>query len=256
MPGNDLLLLTEAARQAGEIAKRFWRADPQVWDKPGGQGPVTEADLAVNEMLRSKLRSARPDYGWMSEEDEDDSSRRVSESVFIVDPIDGTRAFTEGEKTFSHSIAISRGGQIMAGVVYLPVLDLMFAAERGQGATLQGETIAVADRGDLTGADVLTTKPTMHSDMWRKMPDIKRSFRSSLAYRLCLVAQGRFDAMITLRDTWDWDIAAGSLIAEEAGARVTDRRGLPLRFNSSVHKSKGAIAASVDLHKALLAHLA
>lgn len=99
MPVHDLALLTGAAEEAGRIAKRYWRRDPKVWEKPG-QGPVTEADLAVNRMLMAELRAARPDYGWLSEETPDDSARRDHEHVFIVDPIDGTRAFVAGEAHF------------------------------------------------------------------------------------------------------------------------------------------------------------
>ena len=255
MPENDLNLLIEAATEAGKIARRFWRADPQVWHKPDGQGPVTEADLAVDKMLRSELRSARPDFGWISEESDDDGSRHHAETVFIVDPIDGTRAFAQGDETFAHSLAITTNGEVTAGVVYLPVMDLMFAAAKGQGATLGGTAITAAARDRLIGANVLTARATMNPNFWQEVPDIKRSFRSSLAYRLCLVAQGRFDAMITLRDTWDWDIAAGTLIAQEAGARVTDRRGNALKFNSSDNKSPGAIAAGDIVHDALISRL-
>ena len=90
MPERDLALLTEAARDAGRIALRYWRKNPQVWDKGGEHGPVTEADLAVNDMLKARLLAARPGYGWLSEETPDDAARLACETVFIIDPIDGT----------------------------------------------------------------------------------------------------------------------------------------------------------------------
>ena len=100
LPAPDLALLTEAAREAGEIARRFWRADPRVWDK-GGNDPVSEADLAVDTFLKNALLAARSDYGWVSEETEDDPARFETDRVFIVDPIDGTRAFVAGEPTWA-----------------------------------------------------------------------------------------------------------------------------------------------------------
>ncbi len=116
MPARDLALLTDAARQAGEIALRFWRQAPKTWEKPG-QGPVTEADLAVNAALRDMLRSARPDYGWLSEEDPDSETRLETEFQFILDPIDGTRSFIAGEDVFAISLAVVQNGTARAGVV-------------------------------------------------------------------------------------------------------------------------------------------
>ena len=103
MPARDLDLLEETAREAGEIARSFWREDPQVWDK-GGDDPVSEADFAVDTHLKERLLAARPDYGWVSEETEDDMARLEADRVFIVDPIDGTRSFVAGEPTWAHSL--------------------------------------------------------------------------------------------------------------------------------------------------------
>ncbi|MBL9052808.1 MAG: 3'(2'),5'-bisphosphate nucleotidase CysQ, partial [Tabrizicola sp.] len=110
MPVPDLDLLTEAARAAGRIALGFWRKDPKVWDKGAEHGPVTEADLAVNDMLKTRLQAARPGYGWLSEETPDDTARLDSDWVFIIDPIDGTRAFVAGEENFAHSLAVAHRG--------------------------------------------------------------------------------------------------------------------------------------------------
>ena len=120
---DDLSLLLDAAKAAGDIARGYFNRAPEVWDKPGGAGPVTEADLAVDTMLREELTAARPDYGWLSEETEDNGKRLDTESVFIVDPIDGTRSFIEGSPTWAHSLAIAKGGEITAAVVFLPEHD-------------------------------------------------------------------------------------------------------------------------------------
>ena len=256
MPERDLALLQEAALAAGDIASGFFRQDPQKWDKGDGQGPVTEADLAVNEMLKSQLSQARPDYGWLSEETDDDEDRLNKEHVFIIDPIDGTRAFIEGSTTFAHSLAIARHGKVTAAVVHLPERDLTFTATRGQGAQLNGEAISATSRDTLKGATVLSNKANMKPELWPNgLPDIERHFRSSIAYRLCLVAQGRFDAMVTLRPTWEWDIAAGALIVEEAAGKIATQAGSALAFNNPTPCQPGVVAGSRAITDALLARL-
>jgi len=257
LPASDLDLLIEAARAAGEVAARFAGPKAKRWDKPGGLGPVTEADMAVNTLLAAHLRGARPDYGWLSEESEDSSARLERERVFIVDPIDGTRSFIEGSGTWAHALAVAEAGKITAAVVYLPMRDKLYAAALGQGATLNARPITVSARTDLAGAEVLAAKPNYAPEHWpRGVPEVKRAYRPSLAYRLSLVAEGRYDAMLTLRDSWEWDIAAGALILDEAGARVSDRCAMPLRFNNPVPQVGGVVAANPALHAALAEALA
>lgn len=250
----DLDLLTDAARAAGAIAMRYFKRDPQSWDKGDGAGPVTEADLAVNDMLAQKLRAARPDYGWLSEESPDDSRRLTTRRVFIIDPIDGTRAFIEGQDSFSHSLAIAEEGAVIAAAVYLPALDRMYSAESAGKARLNGKVLQARHQAISGPASVLTSKPNMAPAHWPGgVPDLQRSFRPSLAYRLCLVAEGRFDAMLAFRPTWEWDIAAGALIAAQAGAVVSDGMGAPLRFNAPDPRSSGVIVAGAALHAELMA---
>ena len=256
MPERDLALLTDAALRAGEIALRYWKQEPKAWDKGGGHGPVTEADLAVNDMLAVMLRAARPVYGWLSEETEDSAERQTAERVFIVDPIDGTRAFLAGEETFAHSLAVAEGGRVTAAVVYLPALDRLYTACDHGPALCDGVPIAASPQTGVAGARVLATQSNFAPELWPGgVPDVKRSFRTSLAYRLCLVAEGRFDGMLTLRDAWEWDIAAGALIAERAGARVTDRHGATIRFNAPHPQAAGVFAAGPGLHAGLMARL-
>jgi myo-inositol-1(or 4)-monophosphatase len=243
LPERDLALLTDAAREAGRIALRYWRRNPQVWDKGGEHGPVTEADLAVNDMLKARLLAARPDHGWLSEETPDDPARLSRECVFIIDPIDGTRAFIAGEETFAHSLALTRNGKVVAGVVFLPALDRIYVASETSPPLKDGQPISASKRERLEGSQVLTTKANLASEKWPGgVPEIERHFRASLAYRLCLAAEGRFDGMLTLRDAWEWDIAAGSLIAEKAGSVVTDRHGKALGFNTPAALADGVVA--------------
>lgn len=256
MPADDLALLIGAARTAGDIALPFWREDPKTWDKGGGAGPVTEADLAVDAMLRATLTAARPAYGWLSEESENDPARLTADHTFIVDPIDGTRAFIAGERTWSHSLAIARGGAITAAAVFLPVTGKLYAAALGQGATLNDAPLRASAHTDAETATLLSARAVTKPENWRApMPRFTRHFRPSLAYRLCLVAEGRFDAMAALRPTWEWDIAAGALIVTEAGGTVSDRRGAPLTFNAPHPQTDGCLAAGA-VHSAILSRLA
>lgn len=256
MPGpeDDLALLAQAARAVGPIALSFWKAEPKAWDKPGDAGPVTEADLAVNDALRNMLTTARPDYGWLSEESEADASRLDARHCFIIDPIDGTRAFIAGQAGFAHSLAIAEGDRIVAAVVHLPAMDLTFTAHADGPALLNGQPIRPADAG-IQGARVLTYKSATEPEHWKdgKPPPFRREFRPSLAWRLCLVAEGRFDAALSVRHVWEWDIAAGSLIAERAGAVATDRHGGPMRFNSARAMVDGMIVAGPRLHSEIAA---
>ncbi|MXY32887.1 MAG: 3'(2'),5'-bisphosphate nucleotidase CysQ [Boseongicola sp. SB0664_bin_43] len=256
MPASDLDLLEEAAREAGEIARRFWRGDQQVWDK-GKEGPVSEADLAVDRHLKERLLNMRPDYGWVSEESEDNPARLSARRVFIVDPIDGTRSFIAGERTWAHSLAVAEEGRVVAACVFLPVRDKIYLAATGVGATLNGAPISALRRERLDGASLLSTRAGLRPEYWSGgPPDVRRHFRSSFAYRLTLVAEGSFDAVLTFRPTWEWDIAAGALIATESGARVSDRSGRSPQFNSGTRQVDGLIAGGQTVHGELLKRLA
>lgn len=251
-PKQDAQLLADAALRAGVIAKQFFGQDPEVFDK-GDEGPVTEADLAIDAMLHKVLRDARPGYGWLSEETDDDAARLSAEHVFICDPIDGTRAFIEGGKSFSHSLAVARNGQITAAAVYVPMKDLLFVASLNGGAMLNGAAISVTQTAALTDAKVLTTKANLQPHHWSgSVPEVEKAYRPSLAYRLSLVGQGKFDAMMAFRPTWEWDIAAGALIVSEAGGLATDGRGGALQFNGETAQVDGILAGGLTVHAALV----
>ncbi|MBI1173409.1 3'(2'),5'-bisphosphate nucleotidase CysQ [bacterium] len=256
MPERDLALLIDAAHLAGRIALSHWRKSPRVWEKPDGQGPVSEADLEVNRALEAHLRTQRPDYGWLSEESTDGAARLDTESQFILDPIDGTRSFLQGEDSFCHALAVVRGGAVVAGVVFLPAQDKLYAASLTGPATLNGRQIEARPCNRSEGAQVLTGKVTLAPELWPGgVPALDRHFRASMAWRICLVAEGAFDAMLTLRPAWEWDIAAGCLIAARAGACVSDRSGQALRFNARDPRSAGVVVAPPGLHGDLIHRL-
>ena len=260
MPGpdaaTDLDLLMRAAEAAGELALQYWKNAPKQWDKPGDAGPVSEADLAVNDLLAQMLRQARPDYGWLSEESQDDAARLSCRRLFVVDPIDGTRAFLSNEPGFAHAIAVVEEGEVLAGVVHLPVFEKTYAAIRGGPALLNGEPIRSSDPATIEGSSLLAPKVCDVATHWRsEKPGYRRFFRPSLAWRLCLVAEGRFDASLTMRPTWEWDIAAASLIATCAGALVTNRAGGAIRFNTPSAQIDGLLVGPPGLHAQYLSHL-
>jgi myo-inositol-1(or 4)-monophosphatase len=217
---------------------------------------VSEADLEIDLMLRERLLAARPGYGWLSEETEDAPDRLAADALFIVDPIDGTRAFLEGQKGFAHALAIARGGRVTAAVVHLPLLERTYTARAGGGAFLNDRPLVTPMRTGLLGARVLASRGQLDPAHWPGgLPAVERHFRPSLAWRLCLVAEGAFHGTVTLRDTWDWDTAAATLIVEEAGARVTDRHGTPLAFNTPAPRSAGLIAGPAGVHAGFLTAL-
>lgn len=254
---DDLGLLIAAAREAGAILREHFARGAKAWEKPDAAGPVTEADMAANETLHARLTGARPGYGWLSEEGPQDPGRHTTAQTFIVDPLDGTRAFIEGDHSWSVALAVVEAGAVSAAVVYLPMRDLVYAAARGQGATRNGDRLAVRSRDELEGATVLSSRTNFEPWHWReaRAPQVNRQFRSSLAYRLGLVAEGRYDAMFRLRPAHEWDVAAGSLLVAEAGGRISDRRGATLRFNQPDPRFDGVIAAAPRLHENILSRL-
>lgn len=241
---------------AGRVASSYTGKTVARWEKADGAGPVTQADLSANRILQSSLCLARPDYGWLSEETEDDDTRLTKDRVFIVDPIDGTRSFVEGARTWAIAVAVAEAGRITAGAVYLPMRDKLFAAAEGAGTTLNGQPLQVSPCCEEHGARVLAAKPNFADDNWPGgVPDVDRHYRPSLAYRLSLVGSGDFDAMLTLRPSWEWDIAAGSILITEAGGHISDRTGQALRFNNEKPLLNGIVAGPKPLHDKLLAKL-
>lgn len=252
----DRDLLADAARAAGAIALRHFCHAPEAWQKPGGAGPVSVADLEIDRMLRADLRAARPDYGWLSEETPDDALRLRHERVFVVDPLDGTSAFLAGDTGFSHALSVVERGRVTAAAVLQPARGRLYLAAAGAGATLNGAPLAVSLRQALDGAEVLAARPQLDPSLWPGgVPPVRRAYRPSLALRLCRVAEGRFDAMLTLRNTWEWDVSAGSLVVAEAGGRVSDRLGRVPCFNAATPRLAGFIAAGPAIHAALMRRL-
>lgn len=260
MPGPDttadLALLQSTVREAGKIALSFYGGDFKRWDKSKGN-PVTEADLAVDRFLRDSLCAARPDYGWLSEETEDNAARLACENVFIVDPIDGTIAFMKGRPHFTICIAVVHNGRPLAGTVFNPVLNEMYVAQAGHGAMLNNEPIHVSAKGDVTNCRMVADAGMFRHPAWnnppnRPWPEMHIENRNSIAYRLALVAAGQWDAMMALSAKRDWDLAAGDLILTEAGGKVTTHTGETLRYSGPETVQHSIVGANPILHHELL----
>ncbi|MCB1427377.1 MAG: 3'(2'),5'-bisphosphate nucleotidase CysQ [Zhengella sp.] len=219
----DLALLRDAASEAGRIALRYFRRDPDVWMK-AGDSPVSEADIAVDRFLRDSLMAARPGHGWLSEETADDLARLGARRTFVVDPIDGTRAFVEGRDVWCVSVAIVENGHALAGVLDCPALGEVFEATLGGGARRNGMALAVNGRRDqpVVGGPAWMTR-SLPEETRRRMQKV--SHVPSLAYRLAMVADGRLDGTFIRPDSHDWDIAAAGLMLREAGGALFGEDG-------------------------------
>jgi myo-inositol-1(or 4)-monophosphatase len=255
----DLALLEEAVREAGHIARRFFGGPFKRWSKDKGS-PVTEADLAVDAFLTDRLRSARKDYGWLSEETDDDASRLTAARTFVVDPIDGTIAFMRGKPHFTICAGVIEAGRPIAGVVYNPISNDCFRAGRGLGASLNGETIRVSERDDVEGCRMLGDKPMFEHAAWSNAPNIpwppmQIETRNSIALRMAMVASGEFDAMLALSPKHDWDLAAAEIIVLEAGGAVTTHKGDTLFYNGTAPIQRSVVSAGPRLHANLLARV-
>lgn len=241
---QDLTILEPAVRAAGAIARKaFEDNDSKVWDKSDNH-PVTDADIAVNDYLAKVLRPLRPDYGWLSEETKDDHSRHACPRTFVVDPIDGTRAFIDRSPNFAVSVAIIQDGKSIAGVLYNPLTDEMFTAYKDGGAKLNGEAITPSSRTQIEGCHMIGYPRKFRRLGW---PDMNVTVANSMAYRIALVACGKADATVAFTPKSDWDLAAAELIALEAGAPITDLRGKAFQYNVESTKELGVICAGPSL---------
>ena len=260
MPANeDLLLIENTVREAGDIARRYYGKEYRRWSKSRGE-PVTEADIAIDRHLRAVLERARPDYGWLSEETGKDLTRLNTERRLTADPIDGTTAFLKERPHFSISVGIAENGRSVTGVVYNPILDEFCAAYARGGAQLNGQPIHVSGCSELEGCRIVGPKDVFAHPNWaipplEPWPVMQIEARSSVAYRMALVAAGQFDAAVILSAKHDWDMAAGDVIVREAGGRVSDKDGNALQFGRPDAVQRTMVCAGPTLHAHILARL-
>ena len=243
-----LAAMTRVTLEAGRLAMAFFksgeRTSASVESKHGGS-PVTEADFAVDRFLRPALSALIPDAGWLSEETTDTDERLGRSRVFVVDPIDGTRAFIKGDPRWAVSVALVEEGQPRFAVLHLPALTETFGAIAGRGATLNEVPIRASSRPSLTGAR-LAGPPTMLDSLRHSGLDFESMPRvPSLAYRLALVADARLDVSLASTNAYDWDIAAADLLLRESGARLAGLDGRQPVYNAAEPRH-GVLTAAPD----------
>ncbi|MFE1600721.1 3'(2'),5'-bisphosphate nucleotidase CysQ [Methylobacterium sp. ID0610] len=249
-------------REAALLALPFFRAGERttarVWSKSGGS-PVTEADVAVDTFLKIRLSELAPGAAWLSEETRDDPVRLEHDLVWIVDPIDGTRAFLSGDANWSIAIALLAQGEPVLGIVAAPVTGILYEAVAGQGARKNGEPIRVTGQGSLAGARVAGPKP-MVDHLERNLglggtPDalIRLPRIPSLALRIARVAEGLVDVGLISSDARDWDLAGADLILREAGGAVLDLAGRVPAYNRREPIHGELVAAPQAVRESLLA---
>ncbi len=239
-----------AAQEGAALAMRRWDEGFDIWEKSPGH-PVCAVDLEVDQLLRRRLSAIDPAAGWLSEETVDDKARLDCRRVWVVDPIDGTRDYIRRRIGWCVSIALIEDGRPVIGVLAAPARDETWVAVAGDGARRNGGLIHAGTRSLLPGARAPTDSlPREDRDL------VVVAKPNSIALRIAMVAADEADLLATLRWGSEWDIAAAVLIAQEAGATVTDTFGQPLRFNTPSAKAFGVLATTPGIHSAAVERLA
>ncbi len=245
----ELKAALDAAEQAAVIARSFYQRDIDVRVK-ADNSPVTEADIRCEAAIRETLEARFPTYGFFGEEGV--SRGMDAENLWLVDPIDGTKAFVRGYSLFSTQIALMRRGEIVLGVSNAPVYGELAYAERGCGAFLNGRPLAVSAVATLEAAALSAgnLKSLAVGSQWGRYGSLVarvnriRGYGDFLHYHL--LAAGKIDAVIE-SDVNILDIAACVAIVSEAGGHFTDLRGAPITLQSN-----SVLASNGPLHPALL----
>ena len=240
---REQTVLCEALIEAGQRALRLASAGFDTMTK-SDHSPVTSADLEVNRMLEKVLLDAFPEDGWLSEESPDSQTRLSKPRVWIVDPIDGTRAFMKGRPHFVISVALVELGQVVLGAVHNPSTGELFTAASGKGTRMNGNAVR-ADAPASPRLSLLVNPYEFERGRFKTIADtVDCRPLGSIAYSLALVAAGAAAATITFERENEWDVAAGAILIEEAGGTISDLHGRAFRFNQTVPTFEGTIAAS------------
>ncbi len=198
----------------------------------------------------------RPNYGWLSEESEDNAQRLDRNRIWVVDPIDGTNSYLNGIPEFAVSVALIENGEVLAGAIFNPAQNEMFDATKGGGAYLNNKQISVTGRSTFSNLQILASRSEYDESGWPECfnPRNVRAM-SSIAYKLALVAAGRFDATASAWPKADWDICAGCLLVSEAGGTITSIGGKTMTFNRKRPVHPTCLASNGQLHKELICKL-
>lgn len=253
---RDFAIAEAAVREAGTLAHAYFYARANSWEK-ADSSPVSEADHAVDRLLHDRLLAHRPDYGWISEETTDDLARLERERVWIVDPIDGTRAFLRHRPHWVVSVALAIAGEPVFGFLFNPIQGEFFAAIRGRGATLNGQPIRASTQDQMAGCRMLATPSRLAPEHWRRpWPQMEVSRFNSFAYQVAMVASDRADATIAFARIHQWDLAAADIILSEAGGVMTTPDASAIVYNTENLRFPGAVIAGPALHATLIDFIA
>ena len=245
-------LVKESIVEAGKLALKWFKKDPEQWEKDDGS-LVSKADIEINDLLNKLLKNKNPEFGWLSEENEDDKSRLNKKITFVVDPLDGTKAFLEGKKEFSISIAIVKNGLPISGIVFSPSTGEMFEAEKNKGSWKNNKKIIISKYKKLEKCKMIAFKPMFSHPAWKEpWPKMDVENRNSIAYRMALVASGQYDAMMALNSKNDWDIAAGDLLISESGGVVTLHTNKKIIYNTENIKKPSVIGTNKSIHDKII----
>ncbi len=243
-------------REAGEVAREATRTPLKHWTKGHDHSPVSEGDIAVNNFLRARLGALAPAAGWLSEETADEQAARdirmALATVWIVDPIDGTRAYIAGRDDWTVSVALVEGSRPVVAALYAPVTDEMFLATLGGGTTLNGRAVRASTGEPLAGAKLAGPKRYLQTLEELCAGALPQPRIRSLALRLARVAQGELDLAFASPGSHDWDLAAADLLVHEAGGAMTELSGHPLRYNQQNTVHGALIAAGPARHANLV----
>lgn len=250
---RDAALLADVVREAGELALKLFRTELKSWIK-GKSSPVSEADIAVNDLIEARLRAATPDYGWLSEESADDPARLGKSLTWIVDPIDGTRAYLARQDDWSVSIALVANDSPVLGAVFAPASDEFFFATRDRGATLNGAPITAMSGADINFPRIAGPKPLVERLGGMREGEGLHPRIGSLALRLARVGNGELDAAFAAGSSRDWDLAAADLIVHEAAGEMTTLAGERLIYNQTDVRHGLLVAAGRARHAHIVEH--
>jgi myo-inositol-1(or 4)-monophosphatase len=254
--GRERDVAVEAARCAADIIRRYYKTELEI-ELKGKDDPLTAADRESNACIHALVTQAFPDDGWLSEETADSKARLAKRRVWIVDPLDGTKEFTQHIPEFCVCIALVEDGRPIVGVELNPGADRLYVAVRGHGTTVDGAPARVSTQHVVADAEVMASRSEDKRGEWDAFKArCKVVLTGSVAFKLAQLSSGQGDATFTLTPKNEWDICAGSLLVEEAGGRVTGLDGKPLVFNQSSPLRPGMIASNGVLHEGLLALIA
>ena len=247
--------LAACVREAGTVALSMFQKPIRSWTKGPAESPVCEADVAVDEFLRQRLTAIDATVAWLSEESADDPARLDARYVWVIDPIDGTRAYIEGLQDWTISAALTDRGRPIAACLYAPATGEFFQARTASGATLNGAAIAATSGPELEAARIAGPKRFIDRFAAVAPPIIAVPRVRSLALRLARVAQGAVDLAIAGGNSHDWDLAAADLLVHEAGGLMTSLGGGILTYNRAVPRHGMLVAAGRERHAAFMALL-